>query len=728
MVENKKIINSDFIKKNFGVRSEIFKESITYFKEVHKLNEKVFHDEFKKWKQQYINIYRNNLNIDIFYRYLYYIIILHSIIENKIKKVKTRINAIDLKYILRYLIPQIDFLNEHEILGKIGNKIFKKLNGGSFASEDLFQEIYQEIFFMELRHEKGEFYTFPNLVKRMVESEYTFGMKTLDPSCGSGSFLVEIIMKILASSNNFDEKKEAISNIVGFDINPTAIITAKINIFLLLVDFFDDFQEILKYIKIYLVDALFPEESLVGVDDIFRSLKGHFDLIIGNPPWLTYKDIKDKEYQNKIRTLAEKLSIKPSSKNITHIELASIFFYAIPVYFSKINGKIFFVLTKSILNGDHCKKFRTFRFFKNVVIWDFPNNYFFNVNHVCLKASFKGVDFHEPIESKFPILTLLFDENMKLLGRKKYNGVQINENGVKIILPEDDIHFLKNMFESEYKKKFFQGATLIPKTLVFFQVEEVQDKYYKISSDKEIISRAKPQWKYKFSNKFIEKEFCFKTFLSLDLVPFGIKKFRNVFLPIDNDFKFNMEYLKNNTKAWEFYNEINRFYVENKKNRSKINSLFDNLNYWNKLTKQRNNKGFLIVYNASGSNLKAAVIENFDKNIIVSSENYYLSTDSQYEAFYLSGILNSPIFSEKMKLIKSSRHIHKRPFAFPIPIYEDGNKIHREIAIKSRTYHSFVKDFINNNPQITAEKIRILLQSRFEVLNELTKKLIFTGR
>ncbi|MHA1781950.1 MAG: N-6 DNA methylase, partial [Promethearchaeota archaeon] len=289
MVENKKIINSDFIKKNFGIRSEIFKESITYFKEIHKLNEKVFHDEFKKWKQQYINIYRNNLNIDIFYRYLYYIIILHSIIENKIKKVKTRINAIDLKYILRYLIPQIDFLNEHEILGKIGNKIFKKLNGGSFASEDLFQEIYQEIFFMELRHEKGEFYTFPNLVKRMVESEYTFGMKTLDPSCGSGSFLVEIIMKILASSNNFDEKKEAISNIVGFDINPTAIITAKINIFLLLVDFFDDFQEILKYIKIYLVDALFPEESLVGVDDIFRSLKGHFDLIIGNPPWLTYK-------------------------------------------------------------------------------------------------------------------------------------------------------------------------------------------------------------------------------------------------------------------------------------------------------------------------------------------------------------------------------------------------------------------------------------------------------
>ncbi|MHA1724206.1 MAG: hypothetical protein ACTSXH_05115, partial [Promethearchaeota archaeon] len=305
---------------------------------------------------------------------------------------------------------------------------------------------------------------------------------------------------------------------------------------------------------------------------------------------------------------------------------------------------------------------------------------------------------------------------------------QINENGVKIILPEDDIHFLKNMFESEYKKKFFQGATLIPKTLVFFQVEEVQDKYYKISSDKEIISRAKPQWKYKFSNKFIEKEFCFKTFLNLDLVPFGIKKFRNVFLPIDNDFEFNMEYLKNNTKAWEFYNEINRFYVENKKNTSKINSLFDNLNYWNKLTKQRNNKGFLIVYNASGSNLKAAVIENFDKNIIVSSENYYLSTDSQYEAFYLSGILNSPIFSEKMKLIKSSRHIHKRPFAFPIPIYEDGNKIHREIAIKSRTYHSFVKDFINNNPQITAEKIRILLQSRFEVLNELTKKLIFTGR
>ena len=84
--------------------------------------------------------------------------------------------------------------------------------------------------------------------------------------------------------------------------------------------------------------------------------------------------------------------------------------------------------------------------------------------------------------------------------------------------------------------------------------------------------------------------------------------------------------------------------------------------------KQSVNKSYIVVYNASGSNLKAAVIKNFKYQIIIGSENYYYSTESMDEAYYLSAILNSPILTEHIKLIKSSRHIHKRPFSFPISI------------------------------------------------------------
>lgn len=149
------------------------------------------------------------------------------------------------------------------------------------------------------------------------------------------------------------------------------------------------------------------------------------------------------------------------------------------------------------------------------------------------------------------------------------------------------------------------------------------------------------------------------------------------------------------------------------------------MNYWNKLTKQINNKSYIVVYNASGSNLKAAVIDNQDQNIIVASENYYYSTNSQNEAYFLATVLNSPVLSKNIKLIKSSRHIHKRPFSFPIPIYDNTNEDHRILAKKGNKYHTIVQDLVANNPKINSDKIRIFFHKKLIKIDELTTKIIY---
>ncbi|MBY8988636.1 MAG: hypothetical protein KGD61_09300, partial [Candidatus Lokiarchaeota archaeon] len=204
-----------------------------------------------------------------------------------------------------------------------------------------------------------------------------------------------------------------------------------------------------------------------------------------------------------------------------------------------------------------------------------------------------------------------------------------------------------------------------------------------------------------------------------------IKQFKDVFLPINQDFELDKKYLRENRRALEFYNKLNLFYKENKKESSAINNLFLNLNYWNKLTKQVKNKQYIVVYNASGSRLKSAVIDNEEKAIIICSENYYYSTDSQNEAYYLSAIFNSPILSKNIKLIKSSRHIHKRPFSFPIPMYDHENELHRKLAKKSQKYHSVVQDLVNNNPKISSEKVRTFITQKLIKLDNLTKKVVF---
>jgi len=712
-------INSKQITELFGLGSEIYRETAKFLKKQEQLKEKEFQKKYRLWKSVFKNIYGKEIDSKLFLKHSYFASILKILIIVKADNLEEK------NLIGYYNLPELEFFFCPDLERDFINEVHNLLENTRFSSQDIFQELYQQFFLVITRHKIGEFYTPSNLVKEMINDSYKVGMKTLDPSCGSGSFLIELIVKIINSNIKKSLKCEAIENIFGFDINPLATLTAKINILLLLIEVYE--VEISKFpkINIFLIDALFPDQYEENLESNLPKLYNSFDLIIGNPPWLTYKDITNKKYQVKIRTLSGTLGIKPTSQNITHIELASIFFYAIPLSYLKVGGNIFFVLTKSVLNGDHCFKFRAFSVFNKIEIWDFPKSNIFNVEHICLKAEFIGNNPKILISEKYPIKTKIYDSDLKLQQITNYTSLEFNENGARIILPEEELKFLDSLSPSEYKTKFFQGATLVPRTLVFFKINKEDANYLDISSDPEANLRVKKTWRFTFQNVKIENKFRFKAFLNKDLIPFYIKKFKNVFLPINQNFEFDENFLRENPRALEFYDKLNLFYQENKKETSAIDTLFSNLNYWNKLTKQVKNKQYIVVYNASGSQLKSAVIDNEEKEIIICSENYYYSTDSQNEAYYLSAIFNSPILSKNIKLIKSSRHIHKRPFLFAIPEYDHDNEIHRKLAKKSQKYQSIVHDLVHNNPKISSEKVRTFLNRKLSKLDNMTREIVF---
>ena len=715
---NKKISSKEFAE-FFGLGTNFYKETSKFLKKQAELNKTNFQKKFRLWESAFKEIYGKEIEQSLFLKHSYYVTILKLlvILNSDTSVNKTIYDHFNLNELKFFFCPKLD--------EALISEIRKFLGGARLARQDNFQELYQQVFHVATRHKIGEFYTPSNLVEKMINESYKIGLKTLDPSCGSGSFLIKLIIRIFNSKNNESVKKEAIDNIYGFDINPLATLTAKVNFLLLFLDYFNGEISKIPRINIFLIDSLFPEQSKPKIQNAISKLNKSFDLIIGNPPWLTYKDINSKSYQLKIRSLSETLGIKPSSQYITHIELASIFFFATPLKFLKIKGIIFFVMPKSVLNGDHCFKFRRFSIFNTIEIWDFPNNYFFNVDHICLKAEYVGTRSEIKVTEIYPIKAMIFDSNLQLLDETKYSSFEYDEKGAKIIMPEKELKFLDMLSISPYKAKFFQGATLVPKSLVFFKIDKRNDNFLEISSDPGIIVRAKKVWLYKFQKKLIENKFGFKSFLNKDLIPFYIKELKNVFLPVSRSLQWDEKLLIDNPKASNFYTEINNFYKKNKKGTSDINSLFLNLNYWNKLTKQANNKQYIIVYNASGSHLKSAVIDNEEQGIVICSENYYFSTDSLNEAHYLSAIFNSPVLSKNIKLIKSSRHIHKRPFSFPIPLYDNNNDIHRKLAKKSQKYHSIVQDLVFNNKNITAEKVRIFINPKLIKLDILTKKAVF---
>jgi hypothetical protein len=104
-------------------------------------------------------------------------------------------------------------------------------------SGDLMGELYQHYFDRDTRKALGEFYTPEEVIKFILdECGYTGqrGDRLLDPACGSGSFVAAALRRYLHAQRGVEPKKILLDltdglRIIGFDINPFAVLMAQLN-------------------------------------------------------------------------------------------------------------------------------------------------------------------------------------------------------------------------------------------------------------------------------------------------------------------------------------------------------------------------------------------------------------------------------------------------------------------------------------------------------------------
>lgn len=114
-------------------------------------------------------------------------------------------------------------------------------------ARDLLKKLYHYLLPREIRHDLGEYYTPDWLAERLVIQ--TLGRsdlgdptkRVLDPACGSGTFFVILIKYIKESSArrqmaSADVLDLILRNVIGFDLNPLAVIAARTNYLLALGD------------------------------------------------------------------------------------------------------------------------------------------------------------------------------------------------------------------------------------------------------------------------------------------------------------------------------------------------------------------------------------------------------------------------------------------------------------------------------------------------------------
>ena len=635
--------------------------------------------------------------------------------EDNLKSNFKNLNIFEIRYFnpLFSLSEKEDLSIFYNLIVSISNHLFKLEINPEYIFDYLIQTIISPI----IRHKSGEYYTPQFLVKQMVKEVYSFGESILDPCCGSGNFLIEAVKHILSQDETMEKKITAINNIYGYDINPISIYVSKINLFYLLKE---NFMEI--NLNLYVFDFLFQKDN---------DLKKKFDLIIGNPPWYTYRDIETVEYQNKVKELAEQLELKPLPKNLLNLEISTLFFVKANKTFMKERAKIFFVMTKGVITGSHASRFRNFKGFINLKIWTFERKIetLFNINFICLfgqkskttkqnsieqiksyhftiKNELDTIEYFKNVELKLERVELLMPYLIEEKAGKRYT---------KKLVTQENLNHLYPLEESYYKPLFHKGADLNPRNLIFIKFKSIDNSLTKITPDKRIFKRAKAPWnKIEFENETIEKKYIFKVIKSTELVKFCVYNYYHVFLPLNKtDLNFNYVTLEKFGKI--FYDKINHLYIKYKKETTKHDSLIENLDRWSKLINQRQLSKIKVVYNNSGAILYSAVIQG---DFLITGDLSFYDTNNLEEAFYLSAILNSNLMTKQVDIIKSSRHIFKLPFEFPIKKFDNNNPSHQKLAELGQKGQIITKQTIE-----MLNKNRKENYTKFKIQNKIDEKL-----
>jgi len=271
----------------------------------------------------------------------------------------------------------------------------------SIIPVELVSNVYEYFIGVDNQRDSGAYYTpifLVNYILNETVSKYfeqnpnTFDCKVLDPSCGSGIFLVETLRKIIWQYKSLnpdcenDKKqyhkklKELLTeNIFGIDIDADAINVAIFSLYITLLDFIEKPANIESFKFPNLLKKNFFEADFFDKNANFNKAldKVKFQYIIGNPPWGKVKNKEDKylyeEYwRTREKTETEKLILKTNDKkskvkiSVSRKEIAQAFLIRTKDFSSK-KTKCGLIVTSKILYNLNAKDFRKYFLENNLI-------------------------------------------------------------------------------------------------------------------------------------------------------------------------------------------------------------------------------------------------------------------------------------------------------------------------------------------------------------------------
>lgn len=414
-------------------------------------------------------------------------------------------------------------------------------------------------------------------------------------------------------------------------------------------------------------------------------LKATFNGIVSNTPWLSMSKVGSNPYKEALRSIAEMLGINPGGASFLHLEMATVFLLSSINRYLENGGLFGCILPESVLAGMNHDKFRRGKFSEKGIIanfqeiWELPTNAFKNKSIVLFgeKKPFEKVDKYlgRQFLDEINVVSEVFHVT-EISSKSAWTLNQVNQNGIV-----------------GYRTAFKQGADIMPRGILFFNFEKDNSGYHSIRSIRMgdsvsyFLQNMKKGRELQYNFSGISDDLIKTVILSNVLTPFAVTNAPQAILPI----KFTScgwDELEDSDMIQYSRSSINLLHKINEDYRNisgKSSSLFDALNWRNKLKQQEfTNDMYLVIYGAGGSNPCAAYIHVTDAHgIVVDQTLYWTQVKTEEEAIYLTAILNCPILSDLISELQpqgsfGERHIHMLPLDF-IPRYDSENSYHKKL-------------------------------------------------
>lgn len=406
------------------------------------------------------------------------------------------------------------------------------------------------------------------------------------------------------------------------------------------------------------------------------------DVLIGNPPWLAYRNMTA-GMQAAFRRMSEERGLWAGAELATQQDLAGLFAVRACELYVRNGGSFGLVLPNTAIDRDHYGGFRSGRYGDATVgmaiafssPWDLRRirpHFFPRASSVVFGSRADGRPLPMPEEAQI------------WTGRLPASNAHWEQASAALTRTEGRLRRSGTLSRSPYAPAFSQGPNFSPHFM--FNVEHQPSTTLGIPAGRTAIRSCrsiheKRPWRLLDGlSGVVESEFIRPSYNGDSVFPYRVAGSTLVVLPCGRNGPLSEDQIELSPGLHQWWDRAKVLWEEHKSTDGM--SLMQRINYQSGLAKQFPIPAIKVVYNRAGMHLVAAKIS--DRRAVIANGLYWASVRTEAEADYLSTLLNAPVTTDLARPLmsygKDERDIHKHVWELPIPSFDEANPIHKRLS------------------------------------------------